>query len=96
MGRLERVRGSQGRAAIAALILVILAAGLCYFDQGPDGLDDHAMVQDLCLMALLMPTVILPLSGLRPHGVAVDLTLPVLPAVLIPVPNPPPRRPHLV
>ena len=96
MGRLELVRGSRGRAAIAALIVIILAAGLCYFDQGPDGLDDHAMVQDLCLMALLVPTVILPLSGLRPHGLTADLKLPVLPAVLIPVPNPPPRRPRLV
>lgn len=98
MGRLELLRGSRGRAAIAALILVILAAGLCYFDRDQDGLDDHAMLQDLCLLALLVPTVILPLSGLlaHGHGLAVDLKLPVLPAVLIPVPSPPPRRARLV
>jgi hypothetical protein len=96
MGRLELLRGSRGRAAIAALILVILAAGLCYFDQDQDGLDDHAMLQDLCLLALLVPIVILPLSGLLAHGFAVDLKLPVLPAVLIPVPSPPPRRSRLV
>ena len=96
MGRLELLRGSRGRAAIAAVILVILAAGLCYFDQDQDGLDDYAMVQDLCLLALLVPTVILPLSGLLPRGLAVDLNLPVRPAVLIPVPNPPPRRTRLV
>lgn len=93
MGRLELLRGSRGRAAaMAALILVILAAGLCYFDQDQDGLGDHAMVQDLCLLALLVPTVILPLRGLLPHGLAVDLKPPVLPTVLIPVPSPPPRR----
>ena len=96
MRRLERLRDSRGRAAIAVLILVILVGGLCYFDRDQDGLDDHAMVQDLCLMALLVPTVILPLSGLRPRGLTVDLKLPLLPAVLIPVPNPPPRRARLV
>ena len=96
MGRLDRLRGARGRAAVAALIVIILAAGLCYFDQDQDGADDHAMVQDLCLLALLVPTVILPLAGLVPHGLAEDLALPVLPTVLIPVPSPPPRRPRLV
>ena len=96
MGRLELVRSLRGRAAIAALILVILAAGLCYLDKGQDGLDDHTMVQDLCLLVLLVPTVILPLAGLLPHGLAVDVKLPVLPTVLIPVPSPPPRRTRLV
>ena len=96
MGRLELVRTSRGMAAVAALILVILAAGLCYFDQDQDGLDDHTMVQDLCLLALLVPTVILFLAGLLPHGLAESLKSPVLPTVLIPVPSPPPRRTRLV
>ena len=96
MGHLELESSFRGWAAVAALSLVILAAGLCYFDQDQDGVDDHAMVQDLCLLALLVPTVILPLAGLVPHGLAEDLALPVLPTVLIPVPSPPPRRTRLV
>ena len=80
-----------GRAAIAALALVILAAGLCCLDQDQNGMDDHAMLMDLCFLMLVVPAVILLLAGLLPRGLAVNLGLPAVAAVALAVPKPPPR-----
>jgi len=78
------------RAAIVALVLLMLGAGLCCLGQ--DGMDDDAMPQDLCVLVLLIPAVILPLAGLLPHGLAASLGRPVFAAVPLAVPKPPPRR----
>jgi len=78
------------RAAIVALVLLILGAGLCCFDQ--DGMDEHAILNDLCHPGLLVPAVFLPLAGLLAGGVAVSLGRPKFAAVPRSVPKPPPRR----
>jgi len=72
--------------------LLILAAGLCCFDQGQSGMDDHGIPMDLCFLMLLVPAVILPLAGLVPRGFAVALARPAFAAVPLAVPKPPPRR----
>lgn len=81
---------SCNRAAIVALVLLILGAGLCCVGQG--GMGDQAMPQDLCALVLLLPAVILPLAGLLPHGLAASLGRPAFAAVALSVPKPPPRR----
>lgn len=92
MGHHDLLRGWRGRAVITALTLIILAAGLCYFDEDQDGVDDHAMLQDLCFLAFQAPPVILLLVGLFDAGLALDLRVPVVTAVPLSVPKPPPRR----
>ena len=87
----DLLKGWWGRAAIAALALVIMAAGLCCLDQGLNGMDDPAMPMDLCFLLLVVPAVILLLAGLLPRGLAVTLGLPAFAAVPIAVPKPPPR-----
>ena len=83
--------GSWGnRAAMVDLVLFLLGAGLCC--MGQDGMGDHAMPQDLCLLVLLVPAVILPLAGLLPHGLAASIGRPAFAAVALSVPKPPPRR----
>ena len=78
------------RAAIVALVLLMLGAGLCCIGQ--DGMGDHAMPQDLCLLILLVPAVVLLLAGFLPHGLAASLGRPAFEAVPLSVPKPPPRR----
>ena len=92
MGHRDLLRGWRGRALIAAITLLILASGLCFFDQDQDGMDDHTMLQDLCFLALQVPPVILLLVGLFLAGLALDLRIPIFAAVPLPVPKPPPRR----
>lgn len=92
MGHRDLLRGWRGRAAITAFTLLILAAGLCFFDQDQDGVDDHAMLQDLCFLALQASPVMFLLVGLFHAGLALDLRVPIFPAVPLPVPKPPPRR----
>ena len=92
MGHRDLFTGWRGRAAITALTLIILAAGLCYFDQDQDGMDDNAMLQDLCFLALMVSPVILLLVGLLHAGLALDIQVPVVAAVPLSVPKPPPRR----
>lgn len=86
------LKGWSGRAAIAALALLILAAGLCCLDQDQTGMDDHGIPMDLCFLLLLVPAAILPLAGLVPRGFAVALARPAFAAVPPAVPKPPPRR----
>jgi len=81
---------SCNRAAIVALVLLILGAGLCCVGQ--DGMGDHAMPQELCAVVLLVPAVILSLAGLLPHGLAASLGRPAFAAVPLSIPKPPPRR----
>ena len=81
-----------GRAAIAALAVLILAAGFCCLGQDRAGMDDHGILMDLCFLLLLVPAVILPLAGLVPRGFAVALARPAFAAVPLAVPKPPPRR----
>ena len=91
MGHRDLLKGWRGGAAITALTLIILGAGLCYFDQDENGMDDHAMLQDLCFLALMVSSpVILLLVGLL-HALARDLRVPVFAAAPRPVPKPPPR-----
>jgi len=81
-----------GKAAIAALTLLVLAAGLCAFDQ--DGEGDHLVLQDLCLLAFLVPAVTLLVASLHPGGLVLGLGYPALRAVPLSVPRPPPRSAH--
>jgi len=92
MTQRDLLKGWWGRAAIAALAVIILAAGFCCLDQGQGGMGDQAMLMDLCLFMVLVPAVILPLAGLVPRGVAVSLARPAFAAVPLAVPKPPPRR----
>jgi len=86
------VKGSWGRAALAALALLILAAGLCCLDQDQSGMDDHGILMDLCFLLLVVPAVILPLTGFVPRGFVVAFASPTFAAVSLAVPKPPPRR----
>jgi hypothetical protein len=88
----DLLKGWWGRAAIAGLALVILAAGFCCIDQGLNGMDDHAMPIDLCFLLLVVPAVILLVAGLLSRGLALNLELPAFAAVPAAVPKPPPRR----
>lgn len=92
MRQRDRLKGWWGRAALAALALVILAAGFCCLVQIQMGMDAHRVVMDLCLLMLLIPVVILLLAGLVPRGYAVSLARPAFAAVPLAVPKPPPRR----
>jgi hypothetical protein len=85
-------KGRWAGAAIVALALLILAAGLCCLDQDQSGMDDHGTLMDLCFLMLLVPAIILPLAGLVPRGLAVSLARPAFAAVPLAVPKPPPRR----
>jgi hypothetical protein len=84
-----------GRVAIAALALLILAAGLCLFDldQGHYGADDHVNSMDLCFLVLVAPPIAPLLAGLLRRGLAASIAGPAPLAVALPVPYPPPRRP---
>ena len=93
MGHRHLLKREWGRAAIAALALLVLAAGLCAFDQ--DGEDGHLMFHDLCLLALLVPAVTLLAVRLNPGGLVLGLGRPVLVAVPLSVPQPPPRSTSL-
>jgi hypothetical protein len=85
----HELKHEWGGVAIAALALLVLAAGLCAFDQ--DGEDEHLMFHDLCLLALLVPAVTLLAVRLHPGGVVPGLDRSVLVAVALSVPQPPPR-----
>ena len=87
----DLLKGRWGRAAVAALALVILAGGLCCLGQDPTGMDDQDMLMGLCVFLVVLPAMILLLAGLLPRGLAVNFGLPLFAAVPIAVPKPPPR-----
>ena len=87
----DLLEGWWGRAAIAALALVILAAGFCCLAQDQNGMDDHAMPMALCFLLLVIPAVILMVAGFLPRGPVATPGLPAFAAVPIAVPKPPPR-----
>ena len=95
MRQRDLLRRGLGRAGIAALALLVLAAGFCVFDRDHDGHDDHLMLHDLCLLALLVPAVSLLVVGLLPNELALGHCQPALVTVLLSVPTPPPRSAHL-
>ena len=92
MRQRDLLKSSWGRTAIAALALVILAAGLCCLDQDQGEMNDHGILMDLCFLSLLVSAVILPLAGFVPREFAVALAGPAFAAVALAVPKPPPRR----
>jgi hypothetical protein len=92
----DLLNGWWGRAAVAALALIILAAGLCCLGQDQNGMDDHDMLMGLCVFLVVVPAMILLLAGLLPRGLAVNFGLPIFAAVPIAVPKPPPRSFRLV
>jgi hypothetical protein len=81
-----------GRAAIAALALLLFAAAFCCLEQAQSGMDGHGALADLCFLVLLIPAVILPLVGFVPREFAVAFAGPAFAAVPLAVPKPPPRR----
>jgi len=76
---------------MVVLTLFVVAAGLCCLDQNQNGMDDHAMLMGLCFLMLVVPPVILPMAGLLPRGLAVNLGHPAFAGVPGAVPKPPPR-----
>lgn len=95
MGQHDLLRRGLDRAGIAALALLVLAAGLCAFDRDHDGQDDHLMLHDLCLLALLVPSVALLVVGLLPSELVLGLRQPALVTAPLSVLKPPPRSAHL-
>jgi hypothetical protein len=88
----DLLNSGWGRAAIAALTVLILAAGFCCLDQEQSGMDDHGNLMALCFLLLPLPAVILLLAGFVPREFAVALAGPAFAAVPLAVPEPPPRR----
>jgi hypothetical protein len=88
----DLLKGRWGRAAIAALALLVFAAAFCCLEQAQSGMDEHGSLMDLCLLLLLVPAVILPLAGFVPREFAAAFAGPAFAVVPLAVPKPPPRR----
>jgi hypothetical protein len=78
------------RGMVIAIVLLMLATGLCLFDQ-----DDHAtagqLVPDLCLGMIAVSLMAIPFARLR--AVGWTLTAPAVAAYVVVrhIPDPPPR-----
>jgi hypothetical protein len=95
MRRLGLLNQRWRAIAVSALVLLLLASGLCILDPVNEDFDGHGFAHDLCLIAVLLPTVTLLLAGLVACGsLTADLT-PVLTKGLLTILDPPPR-PSLV
>jgi hypothetical protein len=88
----DLLKARWGPAAIAALTLLVLAAGLCCLDEGQSGMDDHSMLMGLCFLMLAVPAAIPLLIGPLSRGFALNLLRPAFAAIPLAVPKPPPRR----
>jgi len=88
----DLLKSRWGRAAIAAVALLIFAAGFCCLDQDQSGMDDQGNLMALCFLVLPLPAVILLLAAFVPREFAVSLAGPAFAAVPLAVPEPPPRR----
>jgi hypothetical protein len=75
-----------------ALALLVLATGLCLFDQ--DDAAGHVTSPDLCLGMLAGGLAVAPLVALLAVGWALNLTVAAPLAVALHAPDPPPRRPR--
>ena len=91
MGHRDLLKRWRSGAAIAALALLILAVGLCCFDGDQMGMGDDAMPLDVCFLLVVVPMMIVLLTGLLTPGLVVNVGLPAFAAVPIAVPKPPPR-----
>ena len=80
-----------GWALVLTAALVIVAAGLCVFDQSHDAMSDHGMSPDLCAGLLVFSLAVPLLAGpgvngwYRPVLVRSSCVTPVR------VPDPPPK-----
>jgi len=83
--------------AIAAVALLVLAAGICVFDldQNHHRTGDHASFIDRCCLALEVPVIIPLLAGLILRGLTASTGDLALATVELTVPSPPPRQPLL-
>jgi hypothetical protein len=89
--RLRKSWWVQGAAV--ALALLVLATGLCLFDQDDDGAAGH-VTPDLCLGMLAGGLAAAPLVALLAVGWALNLIVAAPLAVALHTPDPPPRRPR--
>jgi hypothetical protein len=79
------------RGGLIAMALLVVATGLCLFDQDEDGSGGGIVHPDLCLVMLLVTLAGVPLAGLLAAGPAVDLAWAGPYAIALRVPSPPPK-----
>ena len=91
MSHRELVKRRLSVAAVVAVTLLVLGAGLCCLDSHQGGMGDDAMPLGLCFLGLAVLTVILLLRRPLLRGSVVSFGLPAFAAVPLPVPKPPPR-----
>jgi hypothetical protein len=89
-----RRKSTWVQGAVIALALLVLATGLCLFDQDVDGAAGHVTSPDLCLGMLAGGLAVAPLVALLAVGWALNLTVAAPLAVALHTPDPPPRRPR--
>jgi hypothetical protein len=89
VGRLRDRWWVQGAVITAALL--VLATGLCLFDQDEDRSGGRVPPPDLCLGMLALSLAVMPLAGLLAAGWTVSPPFATAHAVALHVPDPPPR-----
>ena len=82
------------RGAVIAVALLVLATGLCLFDQDDHGADGRVL--DLCLGIVAISLAIAPFAGLLAAGWAVNVPVAAPYAIALHVPDPPPRPAFLL
>ena len=65
---MERMKSRFGWALFLTVALVIVAAGLCVFDQSHDAMSDHGMSPDLCAGLLVFSLAVPLLAGPGVNG----------------------------
>jgi hypothetical protein len=79
-----------------AVTLLMLATGLCLFDQDEYGGAGHVTPPDLCLVVLAASLAMMSLAGLLAVGWASSLSFAAACAAALHVPDPPPKLPSLL